>query len=91
MREHSETPYKWLREDHYHKTSQLFIVNDSHNVAQVYSEANAEFIVRACNSHKGLLEATKLLLAALHEGHADWVEKATSRGLAALAKAEGCV
>lgn len=48
-------------------------------------EANARLIAAAPE----LLEATKLLLAALHEGHADWIEKATSRGLAAVAKAEG--
>ena len=49
--------------------------------------ANAEFIVRACNSHADLLEACKdLVIAAEETGYAGL---ALARAKAAIAKAEG--
>jgi hypothetical protein len=50
------------------------------------TEANAEFIVRACNSHDELLEALHRTLALL-PGRADWPAVVFAR--AAIAKATG--
>jgi hypothetical protein len=46
---------------------------DSSDKPQTENEANAQFIVRACNSHYQLVEACKLALAAFEKNHAiDW-------------------
>ena len=54
-----------------------------HRIAEVFIEANAEFIVRACNNFYPMLEACRLALVALPHGEVkQQIEQA-------LAKAEG--
>lgn len=61
--------------------------------APAEAQANAHFIVRACNNHEALLKAAKYLLAPFHG--AMWVGKpeamlaALEHLRAAVAKAEG--
>ncbi len=57
------------------------------------AEANAEFIVRACNSHYELLESLKLVLTVVKKCHDCWHLSSTDEEESfvnkAIAKAEG--
>lgn len=58
--------------------------NVKHDAAEI--DANAKFIVQACNSHGKLLEACKLALEAVADP-ADWNFKARPALIAAIALA----
>lgn len=54
---------------------------------QANDEANAAFIIRACNSHEAMLDALK---QAVYHGNAKWLNpQALDAALCAIAKAEG--
>jgi len=84
MSEHTVTP--WIIDGHQ-------IVYDDMEVCRVSGdawEANAAFIVRACNSHDELLEACKQLVeAASHSGRViGYDSQVFDRACAAVAKAD---
>ena len=64
--EHTKTPYKWIDgEESTHK--ELVILDNEgedsilyHGADWAMEEANAQFIVKACNAHEELVEAVKI-------------------------------
>ena len=54
--------------------------------SEVENQANADFIIKACNNHYELLEACKLMINATTHTQLD---KAIAKGKKAIKKAEG--
>lgn len=90
----------WHLGPHYHTDiySRNGFVAETRPMQTPYAEANAEFIVRACNAYDDLLEALKEALRYLDDGdpETDFIKSfetgrsvSITRLRAALAKAEG--
>lgn len=86
------TPVPWSVSDISHGPARIIECPKRHLIAQTLGEndeANAEFIVRACNSHNDLLTVCEELLCRLpcmpdnHDGN-----RAIKKAKAAIAKAE---
>lgn len=70
------TPIPWSVD---HNCTSFIIDADGVTVAQVEDDADAEFIVRACNSHDDLLEALKELVKLDDEGEQAFVDMGIQR------------
>ena len=78
MSKHSPLPF-WIDDDHFiasGKNDEYLTVADPHasnDIDPCEIEANAEFIVRACNNHYNLIEACDLVVEILtEEGEDVW-------------------
>lgn len=99
MGEEQHTPLPWMQDHFLIRTVGQF-PNSTHvahtgGVGGTREKmlANAEFIVRACNSHEQLLEACKAALKAIIEDWAEWNEDGAACVItkirAAIAAGEG--
>lgn len=68
MNKHTPIPWHWSRHqqdrwiyDHNHQQTICKMVSLHDNKSQAESQADMEFIVRACNNHERLVEALKHL------------------------------
>lgn len=93
MSDAKHTALPWRMSDISHGPSRIIECPKKHLLCQTLGEndeANAEFIVRACNSYDNLLEACQELIFHLpcmpddHEGH-----RLLRKAQAAIAKATG--
>jgi hypothetical protein len=84
----SHTPTPWVADGHYiHGPDELRFLAVAGDRAGVTPEANAAFIVRACNSHDELLHHLRILAEEDSQCAPDWVAK-KSAARAAIARAE---
>ena len=95
--EHTKTPYEVVLDTN-SKSDTLILGGDDGMVADCYyhwrkkeeRQANAEFIVRACNSHEAMLEALEDIFELLHPvGESLLDVKSYRRVLKAIALAKG--
>lgn len=102
MTEHTPLPWRVDAEDTMETTIHTIRDSDGKDIAHAdrlsdepsdtgANEANAEFIVRVCNSHYELLKACKKLVKSISEAHESTPHQmmAIDHASAAIAKAEG--
>lgn len=75
---HTELPWATgsigeLQEDDELEFCRLYGPGENVTICDAWSEANAEFIVKACNAHYGLIEALKMI-ASIGRKHFDSYE-----------------
>ena len=90
---HTPTPFRAIYLESFkawHINGQAEIVCVCNPLKPELTAANAEFIVRACNCHKELYEALRVLVAVYFNPNLEGIEHdALARARAAIAKAEG--